>query len=445
MRMIYNYYYLIFAYYCIAFILQGVFIHKGKCENNKYFSIFKNVFVAIMFSFPLYYMYIQFAIFTNNESDLGDAILSIFGLIVTFIFFIIQWIIGLVVEKRIKKSNLESQYVIEKKFNSKCFFITIGAFIVILILSIFINKLDNLKLNNDIEIDTINYLNNKYGDCGFTIEKVDESYGYNGFVQKYLIGYIVTVNCSSINKNFEVKTGKEHKSFSDTFIYNYYESFLNSEENKKKTDNLLIRINAEIDKLDTYLNRYNKVSIRKLNTSYLDNNEIFNSNVIPDDYEKIPSIDEIYKLTEHNILNYQLELIVDKETIDMKVHSIDEAKEVLETLILDTKVKYTLSGLTVYRNKEVFKKYDSEEDLMNNLIYDLVKPGSFDITSVKKIRNALINYYSEIANHIIEYYPYINSYKIKCNYGGYIIIDSQKIYISTYGSDIDTAEKIINR
>lgn len=445
MRMIYNYYYLIFAYYCIAFILQGVFIHKGKCENKKYFSIFKSVFSAIMLSLPLYYMYIQFAIDNNSESDLGDAILSIFGLIVTFIFFIIQWIIGLVVEKRIKKKNLESQNVIEKKLNIKAFFITVVSFILILGLSTFVPKLNNSMLNNNIETDTIMYLNNKYGDYGFTIIDVNENYGYNGIVQKYLTGYNITVNSSSINKNFEVRTGKEHTSFFDTFIYNYYESFLNSNDNKKKTDDLLIRINTEIDKLDTYLNRYNKVSIRKFNTSYLDNNKIFNSNLIPDDYGKIPSTDELYKLTENNILNYQLELTIDKDIIDRKVHSIEEAKEVLETLILDPKVKYTLSGLTVYRNKEVFKKYNSEEDLMNNLIDDLVKPGSFGITSVKKIRNALIDYYSEIANHIIEYYPNINSYKIKCNYGGYIIIDSQKIYISTYGSDIDTAEKIINR
>ena len=439
MRIIYNYLYLILTFYFITFMFQVLLIHKSKYEYNKFFPIFKSIFIAIILSFPFYYQYIQFALDANQESDLSDGLMSILIFWGILILFILQGVVGLFIGKKIKKETNELSNIRYKKISFKAFIITAISFILVLIFSMNIPKLIKSNIEDSIETDTINYLNNKYGDYGFSVINISERYGYNGIVQKYLTGYNITINSSSINKNFQVSSGTKHESFSDDFIYSYYEDFFNSIEYNQINQKLLTDVNSEIDSLEKYLKQYNKISIRRLTKVNID------SSVIPDNYGKIPSIDELYKLTKQNTLNYELEIIIDNNAIDRKVYSIKEAKEILETLRLDPKIKFSLSGLTVYKNKKVYKVYSSEEELMDKLIIDLSHDGGFGITSILRVRNALIDYYGEIASHILQYYPNINEYRIKCNYGGYIIIDSTNIYISTYGYDTDTVEKIIKR
>lgn len=421
----------ILLYFFLLFIIQNFLIIEGSTSNNsKYWSTFKSIFIGIMAILPFSYMYMGYAINFSEKPDLGYALLTIFISILAFIVFFSQWIIGISFEKSAKKkfSDISPSTIKSKSFNFKPFIITIILFVITIVISYSLSIFKETTTTNNIKTNTIQYLNKKYGNSNFDIINENDTYGYSGIVVKYLTGHSLLVKSNITNNIFEVKTNKDGTTFTDNFIYCYYKNNLESEEGKKKIENLHDKIKNESSSFNNYLNNYVKVSIR-IPSSFLTVSYIID-NVVPENYGKIPTIDELYILFEQYIINYKQELFFEYDELDYRIYSIDEAMNILETL--PTTSKYTLSGLTVYHDNEVFKKYSSEQELLDNLIDDLcIGPSSVcRISSIPKIKKLIIEYYKNIAKHIIEYYPNIQYFELDCRCG-YIVIDNNYIYINT--------------
>lgn len=422
---------LFFVICIIEIIIQLNLIEKLKeTSDSKYWDKFLGINFASFFSAILAYF-----VFLTSVRGFSSSIVSLFICGFSFASSLILHGIGIKTTKFLKKIKLNRSSL------------SIGSLVLLsnIVVLIIIPVLTNIFIG----MKAITYLNNKYGENDFKVTSVEKEYTDSGIIDSYHTGYLISVNSTSLNISFEVRTGTDHKDFRDYFINDYYKDYSYSDEYKRISDNLVEKINIEVENLKNYLSQYNKISFWEIND--FDIKKAFG--VIPDNYGRIPTVEELFKLAEDYVLKNYLRIIIDEYDTNFKVYSMEEARELLESINESSNIKYTLSGLSVYRNNKIFKSYSSEEDLMNNLTEDLVKYDRLKITSILGEKNILMYNYIEIANHIIEYYPNIDSYKIDLRYSGgngvgaEITIDSDKIYIRTFKErdHTGTIEKIINR
>lgn len=303
-------------------------------------------------------------------------------------------------------------------------------------------------MNSRIEKRTVDYLESKYGNHNYNVIKIEEEYTYNGF-NKHLSNYNVMVKNSVTNKNILVTIDADTNEYDDNLLNLYYENF-----DFYKDSNVQKSIGDELEKLNAFLQK--KVNV-KLSLDSYDNDEYYPDISIPSDYGKIPTKKELYKLLSKYIIMNYLVITIDEDAIDNKLYSLNEAENVVRNIKFYDNSTYTLDGLTVYNEKkEIFKKYDSLSELLNNLNKDLMTVSQ---QSSIIIEDRLLEYYNEISKYIIKYYNndldwflvncYYNydenKYKVNNLYNGYIVITNKKIYMSTnYGSDVRNHHNLIN-
>jgi hypothetical protein len=215
-----------------------------------------------------------FAVFTIQSSRaiaLNDLSAPLFTGIPIFLINLILFIIGVITRKKDGESIF--------KFSKFTTFIV--SFICVIVSSLLIvlavPKFVNDNINNNGEEYVLNYLNQKYGDANYKIENIGKGYSYGGFVSADLESYDFTVRCDYFEDTFEVSlydnfsVSKKDASGirSDNFGEVYYPATCNFKDRFDFSDYVEEK---------TGIRWFNCYDIR---------------HVIPNDYGKVPTLDEL--------------------------------------------------------------------------------------------------------------------------------------------------------
>ena len=298
------------VYFFSLLILEIIFIILGY-KDKKFFKVFNGMFFGFFVSVFLYCLYAYTDIFSYDtgawvtlEALLKSAALSIFNLIIG--------IVGLILQKKIQNKQISN--------NSRRSNIIIYFLIVLLISSVFIfsqyliKKNEKEKIENEIERETLVYLNNKYGSSDFKIIDIDRDFAANGFIgTDYLENYDIYAIYIPNNTRFYIYLDVDDQrnilkdSFDDSLIStNYSEKYF-------KDNDFINDSNKKIEELNVYLKgKKLKVDV-SLYSKYvvgLDNNK-----AVPNSYGKIPSKDELYNLILDYHIKHDFKIDIDKNEI----------------------------------------------------------------------------------------------------------------------------------
>ena len=277
---------LIAEIYFIIFIIQIIFLVKFAKElKSKPWSIFVGLLVGT-YLFAL----LSYIILGSIAVDLGSAILTLFISGAVAAVNSIVLIIGLIV-RAIKKAKISPA---EKKLQKSSFYISglatllVGLGIVVAIPTFSLQA--TYSKNQQAVID---YLEHKYGNHHYQIVKVDNSYGHNGMWDKHLDGYVFSVKSDVTNNIFYVTTAKEGIVRGDYLLEVYYSEQTNVEVScsiesvygypRCSTSDLAIYFDHR--QIDEY-----SLPSQNLGDRY------FTTSIIPNDYNHIPTIDEMLQL-----------------------------------------------------------------------------------------------------------------------------------------------------
>ena len=374
--------FLIVVFYILLFIFQILLINKGKSTNqNKYWIIFKSIFFAIIVSLPfLYYRLMAIA-----GDDFGYGLIGLGIIHIISISFVIQFVVGLIIKLRTKKKSdfdVEKTHGLKKNllFYLLAFVITFSSILIIFGFSNIIGNIKNNNTNKSVSEQTINYLNDRYGNQQFKIINISKDYTSNGGIGENFSGYIVLVESKGIR--FIVNKDK-YSGFSDQYLTAYYNDYF---DNPNSVDNLKKNIKDEIDKL----NKYIKAEVSVSDYYYNDMDEITNKSF--HNSKKVPAIEELKELISDYTMEYNLKISIRNAPLDDKkleklyrklakhlLTYYDDNKHLeFETLVIDYKNSIqegyividksnvyinTLSGSLADKFIEDAKKYTKKEIL----------------------------------------------------------------------------------
>ena len=302
----------------IEIIIQIIYIIKLKKTNtndHKYWNRFMGITMANFIS-PFLAGYILI------NTSLGlEVIFYLFFLFLLFLGNLILLIIGLLNKGATLRLNKSSFYT---------FFCVI--LLVILILLI-IPSVNNYINKNTILKNSINYLNNKYGDENFQIVEIKKDYAYEG-LNKIESGYELTVSSPLLKDNFTMYADNEHfskiKNVTEFFVETYY--------NEKMNDYLSKEYNIELD-----------IRIRE--------------EKIPETVGHIPTIDE---LSNSNSID-SIHIRIRNDNYDKNINKrIDYIKQISKDLIDKFKISREIN--IIFRKYGFSDSYSYEVQMSENII-----------------------------------------------------------------------------
>lgn len=311
-----------FIYFIVILILEIVFIAK---KEKKYFKISNGLFFGFFVSVFLYYLYSYTEIFSYDTGEWVTLVVLIQSAFLSVLNLIIG-VVGIISQKRAKKDQVCDTY--SKGITIKYFFMISLISFILIISQYMIRYYEKVKVENDIKKETMIYLKNKYGSSEFEIVEIYRDFAQDGFVgTDRLNNYDVYAIYIPKKIRFYIYIGADGSrkivkdSFNDWLISTGYS------EEQFKNDDFIDDINKEIENLNIYLNEM-KLSVNvSLYSKYvvgLDNNK-----VVPNDYGKIPSKEELYNL----ILDYHIKHGLKIEIDQYEIQSSDLKSEIREYLI----------------------------------------------------------------------------------------------------------------
>lgn len=301
----------------IEIIIQIICIIKLKKDNNsKYWNRFMGITIANFIS-PFLAGYILI------NTSLGlEVIFYLLFCLLLFLGNLILLIIGLVIKKDTVRLNKSSFYT---------FFCT---FLLVVLILLIIPSANNSINENTILKNSINYLNNKYGDENFQIIKIEKDYAYEGIIIKRESGYELTVSSPLLKDNFTMYADNEHfskiKNVTEFFVETYY--------NEKMNDYLSKEYNIELD-----------IRIRE--------------EKIPETVGHIPTIDE---LSNSNSID-SIHIRIRNDNYDKNINKrIDYIKQISKDLIDKFKISREIN--IIFRKYGFSDSYSYEVQMSENII-----------------------------------------------------------------------------
>lgn len=295
----------------ITFILQCVHLSKYKEQHSaKEWASFLGFTIGAYFLALISYIFMAI-----QALDLGGAILAIMacGGIVGINTIIL--IVGLVTKALMKKQSKNTK--IQKTagtFDKRTAGLTVGGYILacILILAIIPQLFlggTTLKGQNYV----LNYLNQKYGDQDFKVVNITDSYSHNGMWDKSVGGYNYLMQSSAMDDTFYVVLDDSFEYIeADYFLPTYYSS-INHLEYSAAPDSVYNVVYGNYQDLSSYFKQQIE---QKYSIAFGPNDDLpeyysyfvsgwsstdgphFRDSyyVVPPDYGKIPSTDEMTTL-----------------------------------------------------------------------------------------------------------------------------------------------------
>lgn len=318
-------------YFFTLLILEIIFIILGH-KDKKFFKVFNGLFFGFFISVFLYCLYAYTDIFSYDTGE-WVTLGALFQSVALSILNLIIGLVGLILQKKIQNKQISN--------NSRRINTIIYVLIVLLISSVFIisqyliKKNEKEKTENEIERETLVYLNNKYGSNDFKIIDIDRDFAANGFIgTEYLENYDIYAIYNPNNIKFYIYLDVDDQrnilkdSFDDRLIStDYSEKYFNDND-------FISDSNKKIKELNIYLKEKNlKVDV-SLYSKYvvgLDNNK-----AVPNNYGKIPSKNELYNLILDYHIKHDFKIDIDKNEIkgdnlkfELKNYLIDLANNLI--------------------------------------------------------------------------------------------------------------------
>ena len=276
-------YYLLFFTYIIEAIIQIFLLNRFiKKHVEKYWYEFLGITIIIFLSDILAYVTLAYN-FATGYSEMVFICNSI------LCCNMILWISGLIIKNKTKRLNDEN----DKKIKRVPFsiIILICNFIIIFIAPTL------LKLNND-RLSIMSYLEQKYGDGNYNVVKIRKQYRKaDGFFTGYDVdGYNYEIKSDYMENTFiiHISNGSSYIS-SDYFLPVYYSEKYNlGYEIYYEYDDITKETHYNFDELEEYIRNNITAKTEDLVTENFEIEDICET--IPQDYGRIPSIDELIDL-----------------------------------------------------------------------------------------------------------------------------------------------------
>ena len=275
--------------FLVIFIFQILILASEIKNNNRtfwevYFSTVAAELISILGVYTYYQIYLDMSlsIFLLLMLLLGIVVLS------NIILMILGIIFNLMQKKNLKNENKK---IPRTKFKILKIILTFIFICGIIFGSLSIPRIYKSTLEKHVEQYTLNYMNNKYGNCSFKVTNVKKDYtgGFFGTVEKWdgftiylkskFVPESITVFCDGITKD-------SLKITYDSLIPAYYQ--LDYWEHQEFKKDLIKQKEDKINK--DFASNFN-LSINLIDASY----------DVPEDYGHIPSKEELVDLININL------------------------------------------------------------------------------------------------------------------------------------------------
>lgn len=294
--------------YIIEAIIQIVMLNRFKKSH-----IIKDWFVFLEINIIVIICDIfAYGTFANDAVGLSSAVLGIF--VCGFILFTnsILLIIGLVIKNKSKDKINETNDANEKKTNKIPIFkssiiILVCNLLILFIVPILMQKIISVKGEKYI----ISYLEQKYGNGNYKVVNVMKEYSNYGMWDKFLSGYYYEIKSDYMENTFIVTVTDNSLYIHDDYFLPVYYSQKYNLPYKLSYDNWDNSLSYDFDEFNNYIinsikDKYSIeidiYDVKDLYQSYLHSwsseGVTYNPSyfIIPEDYGKIPSIDELDEL-----------------------------------------------------------------------------------------------------------------------------------------------------
>ena len=332
--MIFSYVYFLLAAIAsiILFVYLIVVFHNKKDYKATHWSIFHSLniisIIAAIISFPLY----SKVIVDKREDELGLFLLVMGMAAITVVFFVILEIAGIIVHLIQKRRAIGLE--LAKKPNRKVVCLSI-----IIILSTFIGTVISSAVflsNRDAGIEkivksnSIEYLNEKYGEQDFVYEGYEIDYITGSFISKSFTGFLAKFKSNKYNTEFNVVTDEQGNVEEDSFISNYFGEELDCYSNKEEFEALQNRVNDAVNFIEDEINKEKKiVEFSEVGAYELDGNDVITDG-LSKTYGKVPTKEEMFDVLQNyymaNSLKFHfLEDNLNREEIEIycdRIHDI---------------------------------------------------------------------------------------------------------------------------
>lgn len=295
--------------YIIDATIQIYMINNFKKNNNirdwyNFLGVNIGIFICDIF---------VYVILSNNALGLSSALSCIivcgFVLCTNFILLII----GLVIKNKIKDTTNITNPIMEDK-SIKSLFPKSSIYVLIcniLIVFIFPFLIQQISLKSR-EKYIVNYLENKYGNGNYKVVDIKGDYTYNGIIDKYLSGYYYEIKSDYMNNTFIIRIDDRVLYIEDDyFLPLYYSEKYNLPYELSYSDSMQ-SLYVDFNEFEKYIinsikAKYpletKKIDVNKLYMNFVQSYDnikgvTYNSSyfIIPENYGKIPSINELDEL-----------------------------------------------------------------------------------------------------------------------------------------------------
>ncbi len=286
--------FLIFFTYIIEVIIQIFLLNRFiKRHVEKYWYEFLGITIIIFLSDILAYVTLANNLATGYSE-------MVFICVSILCCNLILWISGLIIKNKTKQLNDKNDKKI-KRFPFSII-ILVCNFIIIFIAPTL------LKLNND-KMSMMTYLEQKYGDGNYNVVKIRKQYSKaDGFFTGYDVsGYNYEIKSDYMENTFIIHINNISSYISsDYFLPVYYSEKYNLDyELYYEYDDRTKETHYDFDELEEYIRNNIKTKTEDFATEKVEIEDIcrnydvqYNPNyiIIPEDYGKIPSMDELIDL-----------------------------------------------------------------------------------------------------------------------------------------------------
>ena len=290
--------FLIFFTYIIEAIIQIFLLNRFiKRHIEKYWYEFLGITIVIFLSDILAYITFSYNSVTGLISYYGELVFICVSILCCNL---ILWISGWIIKNKTKQLNNENNKKIKRVPLSVI--ILICNFIIIFIAPTL------LKLNND-KMSIMSYLEQKYGDGNYKVVKIRKQYSKNeGFFTGYDVsGYNYEIKSDYMENTFIIHINNISSNiYSDYFLPVYYSEKYNLDyELYYEYDDRTKETQYDFDELEEYIRNNITAKTDDFTTENFEIEDIcrnydvqYSSNylIIPEDYGRIPSMDELIDL-----------------------------------------------------------------------------------------------------------------------------------------------------
>ncbi len=293
--------YVIVCFLLIIVQIYSIIVLK-KAKDNNYWNLFVGITIAGFISVILAYISLSSA-----ALGLGDGILCLLVMAIGFIANTIMLIIGLIAKRKIQDDGikLNKSFVLVSA-------LAVGLYAIVLwVVPAVSHKIDTGKGEKVV----LDYLDDKYGEGNYKVLNVYSEYTSNGITDKSVTGYYYEIKSSYMNNTFFVLVNDDdYKIRQDYFLPVYFSQKNNLSYELEYDNGFYKRLNENFENFDDYLigiieenhpqvvgeiTRYDIYQIYG-NYSYVDGSGSsavtgysWNFNIIPSDFGKIPTIEEL--------------------------------------------------------------------------------------------------------------------------------------------------------